>query len=347
MSSTPSTESASQPLDSDHALDVEKGTIVHKADVEQGGEKTDPNIMDWDRPDDLTNPQNWRAGPTMNSTETADDFCALAAITLFSPFASSIFAPGVPADQDEFDNHVANVGYLLCRFHLPSRLRRLQKPTTPANSGPLVLVPLADVFGRVPIYHVSNTRFVVFAIACAVSVNFNMLISFRFLAGLVGSAPLTVGGGTLADVMHPQKRGLAIVIWNLPLKETDSMNLLDVGLTMGDRFLRAVVRPTPLPLFHYLYLSLSPSTVRLTYIGSGIGMIAGMMFYGRTARYHTHWAVPLLGTFLIGFGFPVVLSSIAHYYLIDTFTICAASAMAAIVVSRSIFAATFPLSCLT
>jgi hypothetical protein len=29
----------------------------------------------------------------------------LAAITFFSPLASSIFAPGVPQAQEEFDNH--------------------------------------------------------------------------------------------------------------------------------------------------------------------------------------------------------------------------------------------------
>ncbi|KAI6090747.1 major facilitator superfamily transporter [Hypoxylon rubiginosum] len=445
-------ESANRPLNSE---DVEK---AHKANSEQNGEKTDPNIVDWDGPDDPTNPQNW------SDRKKWANVGALAAITFFSPFASSIFAPGVPEAQDEFDNHDATLATFVVSVFLLGYV-----------AGPLVLVPLADVFGRVPIYHVGNIGFVVFTIACAVSTNFNMLIGFRFLAGLIGSAPLTVGGGTIADIMPPQKRGLAIMVWNLPLvvgpvigpviggflgqaegwrwlfwftaitsgaaaivaavimretspsvllkrktkrlqKETGNMNLrskLDVGLTTKDHFLRAVVRPSKLlflsPIcglfclfnafvYSLLYLffttftflfegeyGMSSGIVGLTYIGSGIGMVAGMILYGMTsdkiiqrlakkhgvdrpkpeyrlplvmaaspfipiglfiygwtAQYHTHWAVPLLGTLLVGFGFTVVLSSIANY-LIDTFTIYAASAMAAIAVSRSIFAATFPL----
>jgi multidrug resistance protein len=339
----------------------------------------------------------------------------------------------------------------------------------------LLLVPLADVFGRVNIYHAGNFLFIVFTIACAVSTNMDMLIGFRFLAGLVSSAPLTVGGGTVVDILPPQKRGFGIMIWNLPLvagpvigpvaggflvqaagwrwlfwlvaisggvtalvaaifmresnpsvllkrktkrlqKETGNPNLrskLDLGLTTSQLLVRAVVRPTKLlflsptcglfslynafvyaiiylffTTFTFLFTEVyhfSEGIVGLSYIGSGIGMIGGLFFYGFTsdkliqhltkknglerpkpeyrlpltifaspfipaglflygwtAQYHIHWAVPLLGTLFVGFGFTIVLSSIANY-MIDTFTIYAASAMAAITVSRSIFAATFPL----
>jgi hypothetical protein len=68
----------------------------------------------------------------------------------------------------------------------------------------------------------------------------------------------------------------------------------------------------------------------------------GLFIYGWTAQNYVHWAVPMLGTMFVGFGFTMVLSSIANY-MIDTFTIYAASAMGAIVISRSIFAGTFPL----
>ncbi|KAF7631487.1 hypothetical protein AFLA_012344 [Aspergillus flavus NRRL3357] len=39
------------------------------------------------------------------------------------------------------------------------------------------------------------------------------LIGFRFLAGSAGSAPLALGAGTIADIMEPQNRGLAIAVW--------------------------------------------------------------------------------------------------------------------------------------
>jgi MFS family permease len=35
-----------------------------------------------------------------------------------------------------------------------------------------------------------------------------MLIGFRFLEGVFGSAPLTNGGGTIADLFTPEKRGI-------------------------------------------------------------------------------------------------------------------------------------------
>ena len=65
----------------------------------------------------------------------------------------------------------------------------------------------------------------------------------------------------------------------------------------------------------------------------------GLFIYSWTAEPRVHWAVPMLGMLLVCFGFTVVLASIENY-LIDVF---AASAMAALAVSRSVLAATFPL----
>ena len=42
-----------------------------------------------------------------------------------------------------------------------------------------------------------------------------MLISFRFLAGLGGSAPLSIGGGVIGDLFDAEHRGQAISIYSL------------------------------------------------------------------------------------------------------------------------------------
>ena len=42
-----------------------------------------------------------------------------------------------------------------------------------------------------------------------------MLIAFRFLAGCAGAAPLTIGGGSIADLMVAEKRGGAMAIFAL------------------------------------------------------------------------------------------------------------------------------------
>lgn len=43
----------------------------------------------------------------------------------------------------------------------------------------------------------------------------NMLIAFRFLAGLGGSAPLSIGGGVIGDLFDAEHRGQAIAIYSL------------------------------------------------------------------------------------------------------------------------------------
>lgn len=81
--------------------------------------------------------------------------------------------------------------------------------------GPLVLAPLSEMYGRRIIYNVSNLLFAVFNIACAVSPNLAALVVFRLLAGTAGSAPLTIGAGSLADIIQQKNRGLAMGLWVL------------------------------------------------------------------------------------------------------------------------------------
>jgi MFS family permease len=61
--------------------------------------------------------------------------------------------------------------------------------------GPLFMAPLSELYGHLPVYHVSNALFVVFTIACAVSSNLDMLVAFRVLDGCLGSTPPVLDGG--------------------------------------------------------------------------------------------------------------------------------------------------------
>jgi MFS family permease len=70
---------------------------------------------------------------------------------------------------------------------------------------------------------------------------------------------------------------------------------------------------------------------------------AGLFLYGWSAQYKTHWIVPILGTALIGIGNISVFICIIGY-LVDAFTIYAASALAANTVVRSIMGALLPLA---
>ncbi|KAK0625499.1 major facilitator superfamily domain-containing protein [Bombardia bombarda] len=69
---------------------------------------------------------------------------------------------------------------------------------------------------------------------------------------------------------------------------------------------------------------------------------AGFFIYGWTVQYHVHWIVPILSHAIIGAGNIIIFMALS-LALIDTFTIYAASALAANTVVRSIFGAVLPL----
>jgi multidrug resistance protein len=79
--------------------------------------------------------------------------------------------------------------------------------------GPLLIAPLSELYGRLPLYTSCNILFVIFSIACAVAGDLDQLIGFRFLMGCVGVAPLTIGAGTIADIMPVEQRGKAMAIF--------------------------------------------------------------------------------------------------------------------------------------
>jgi multidrug resistance protein len=81
--------------------------------------------------------------------------------------------------------------------------------------GPLIIAPLSELYGRQIPYNCANVLFVIFNICCGVSQNMGMLIAFRFLAGCAGAAPLTIGGGSIADMFPREKRAGAMAVWGM------------------------------------------------------------------------------------------------------------------------------------
>ena len=81
--------------------------------------------------------------------------------------------------------------------------------------GPLLLSPLSELYGRAPVMHTANFVFLIATILCAVSVDVAMLIVFRLMMGLACCIPLTLGGGFVADLMIPEKRGTALSLWTI------------------------------------------------------------------------------------------------------------------------------------
>ncbi|KAI8961163.1 major facilitator superfamily domain-containing protein [Daldinia sp. FL1419] len=70
---------------------------------------------------------------------------------------------------------------------------------------------------------------------------------------------------------------------------------------------------------------------------------AGLFIYGWTAEYRIHWIVPIIGTAIVGTGNLLVFMGI-QLYLVDAFTVYAASAIACNTIVRSLAGAVLPLA---
>ncbi|MCJ1391882.1 hypothetical protein MMC18_004749 [Xylographa bjoerkii] len=115
-----------------------------------------------------------------------------------------MFAPAVPQLMAEFEStNQPLASFVVSVYILETAV------------GPMVRAPLSELYGRSPIYNSTNALFVVFTVACAVSSNLNMLIGFRLLQGMAGSAVITLGGGTVSDIFVQEERGKAIAIWSI------------------------------------------------------------------------------------------------------------------------------------
>ncbi|PLN75976.1 synaptic vesicle transporter [Aspergillus taichungensis] len=158
----------------------------------------DDRFVHWDGPSDPLNALNW---------SSARKWVTIALISLSSfnvSMVSTIFAPGVPQVLAEFHNSNPSMESLIVSIYVMG-----------AAIGPLVLTPITEVSGRLPVTHAANLLFVAAASVCAASINLPMLILSRLVMGLASSVPVTVGGGFVADMMPMEERGTAMTVWTV------------------------------------------------------------------------------------------------------------------------------------
>jgi hypothetical protein len=181
--------------------DIDRPTTVQsdsdaEKQVQQSTDTTDPNIVSWDGDDDPQNPMNW------TSKAKIINCGAIIFLTLLTPLASSMFAPGVPEVLHDFkETSVTLAAFVVSVFLLGFAV------------GPLLISPLSEIYGRRPVYMVCNVGFIIFTVACAVASSMPQLIVFRFLSGCFGVCPVTLGGASIADMIPQQKRGAAMALY--------------------------------------------------------------------------------------------------------------------------------------
>ncbi len=106
----------------------------------------------------------------------------LSGITLLTPFASSILAPGISELDDEFGSLSEVMGAMTVSIYLLGYV-----------IGPLFLAPLSEIYGRRVVLAAANIFFCVCQIGCALAPTVQALIVFRFFSGIGGSGCLVSG----------------------------------------------------------------------------------------------------------------------------------------------------------
>lgn len=180
--------------------DLEKGDdkVSFSSADEPEATEMDPNIVDFDGPNDPENPLNW------NYNKKWGMVSLVSALTFLTPLASSMFAPGVPQIMKEFNS----TNDMLAGFMISVYVLGVSSPKLLGNDVLipsvclwtsqsvmrevhdmiktdmlLVIAPLSEMYGRLPLYHSCNFLFVVFTIAAAVASNMGQFITFRFFMG--------------------------------------------------------------------------------------------------------------------------------------------------------------------
>ena len=177
-------------------LDMEKdGEAPAAQDVMREHKLQNPDLVEWDGPDDPENPMNWPLKKKWTVT------MLLSLMTLTITFASSVFSAATEVVAHEFDIglEVAILGTSLFVLGF--------------TFGPLVWGPFSEQFGRMPPLFTGFAIFAVFQIPVAVAQNVETIMLARFFAGFFGCSPLAIVGGAFADFWNPVDRGVAVAIF--------------------------------------------------------------------------------------------------------------------------------------
>jgi multidrug resistance protein len=147
-------------------------------------------------PNDPANPKNWSKGYKWYCTMVVAFVCFVVA------FASSVITADIIGVEKEFDisEELALVSITLFVVGF--------------GIGPMVFAPLSELLGRRVVYASTLLVAVVFIIPCAVATNIETLLICRAIDGIAFSAPMTLVGGTLADLWRSEERGVPMAAFS-------------------------------------------------------------------------------------------------------------------------------------
>ncbi|KAF2706813.1 MFS general substrate transporter [Pleomassaria siparia CBS 279.74] len=155
-------------------------------------------LVGWESQEDPINPRN------LLEARKWSILGGVSAITFLTPLSSSILGPAIPF----INQHFNNTSQMLASFTVSVYILGFAV-------GPLFFSPLSEMFGRRIVLNGSNVMFCSFTLGCALAPSLSVLIVMRFLAGLGGSACLTIGAGVISDLFPTEQRGKAMAAYTL------------------------------------------------------------------------------------------------------------------------------------
>lgn len=152
-------------------------------------------VVDWEGPQDPFKPHNWTHGLRIWAT------VVVSLVAFAGTAASSIDSAALPQYSaywgvSDVAGSLATAMYLI-GFAVGSQFAG----------------PFSETLGRNIIYIVTMLIYMGFLVGCGAAPSFGAHITFRFLAGMFGSTPLTVAGGTIADLWNPLEKTYAFPLY--------------------------------------------------------------------------------------------------------------------------------------
>lgn len=179
----------------EYAAETAEGTLARRVFSNKTG-KTERYETVTFTPGDPENPKNWSKAYKWWCTMTVAVTCF--AVALNSAIVTADIGGPVKAFRVSEEVALLSISLFVVGFGV----------------GPMAFAPLSEIVGRRPIYASTLLVAVVFIVPCAVAKNIATLLVCRLIDGIAFSAPMTLVGGTLADLWHPEERGVPMAAFS-------------------------------------------------------------------------------------------------------------------------------------
>ena len=175
---------------------------------------TEDYVMDFDGPDDKSDPRNWHIGYQWSTCALISSITLMTCVKLppylhagdsdwGSIVVTIVSAPAAPQILDEFYQSNALYSTILVSVWAIAEV-----------AGPLVIAPLAELHGKLPVYHAANVLFLICSLGAGASQTRAGIIVCRFF-NEVAVASGTLIPGIVGDLFAPEQRGRTLSLMGL------------------------------------------------------------------------------------------------------------------------------------